>query len=101
MKKILFFARDPGGANSLVDIIKESQLLYNYDVYAKDFACSIFANNNIKYKEVFDIKDVLDTLDNYNLIFTGTSYRDYSEHSIWKKSFSLDIECIEIGRAHV
>jgi len=94
MKDILFFARDPGGASSLIDIIRQSQLIYDCDIYAKDFARTIFNNNNIKYKEASNIQGLLSILNNYHLIFTGTSHLEYSEHSIWEKSFELNVECI-------
>ncbi len=94
MRTILFFARDPGGANSLIDIINACSEVYDCSVYAKDFACTSFTQTKIEYIEVGDENDFLARIKNYDLVFTGTSYGDDLEHLIWEKAQEVGVKCI-------
>ena len=94
MKKVLFVARDPGGANSILPIIQEYNKTYLCDIFAKDFASNIFKSGLIDYKEINDIKDIYDNLNNYSLFFTGTSFNDNLEQELWEYSHKNNIVSI-------
>jgi len=90
-KKILFFARDPGGASQLSGIIHEYS---NCEVYAKDFAYNIFINNKIKAINITSLDIIKEKLDSFSLVVTGTSYADDSEKELWKTAKEIGIPTV-------
>jgi len=63
-KKIVFFARDPGGASPLVSIIHNFK---KASVYAQDYALDVFKNSNIPCKNVDNIKDLTSKLQSLSM----------------------------------
>ena len=104
-KKIILYSRDPGGANSIIPLIKPlSSKGFKVRLYGKDTALSIYkkfgykginiweeptSNNNKKY-EGFLIKE------KPNIIITSTSPDDFSEKHLWKAAFTLRIPTLAI-----
>lgn len=90
-KKILFFARDPGGASPLVNIISSFTCK---EVYAKDYAIDIFKQHKIICKAITSLHTLKDTLQKYALVITGTSYLDNSDKDLWLQAKELNIPSI-------
>ncbi len=90
-KKILFFARDPGGASPLVSFISS---FTSAKVYAQDYAIEIFKNNNIPYQSISNIEDLLPKLKNFKLLVTGTSYLSNSDKELWLEAKKLNIQSV-------
>lgn len=105
-KKILLFARDPGGCNSISPLFnfltnKEFSVL----LYAKDFALSWMQTNfSLKPQDLaaeiqnFSSLEVESWIKNLNptFVLTGTSFGDLSERLIWKACRKLEIPCFAI-----
>lgn len=90
-KKVLFFARDPGGASALISIILSFTCK---DVYAKDYAVHTFAQNSITCKAISSIDTIQDELQKYALIVTGTSYLDNSDKELWFQAKEQNIPSV-------
>lgn len=100
MDKIFLFARDPGGANVIIPIIKELQKRNcNLYIYGKDIALERFRrvgiiarNINLEVENI-DQKSIEALLRKLNpqLVITGTSADDYTEKFIWKSAEKLNI----------
>lgn len=104
MKRILIFARDPGGANVVMPLVGELKKMYEVKVYAKEFAYQ-----HMK-KELIDCHDIQLELQGNdqesiiefvkmispNLIITGTSLDDYTERFLWKAAKILKIPSFAI-----
>ena len=104
MKKVLVFARDPGGANIIIPLINELIKAYEVEVYAKEYAF-------IRIKQVYTAcRDIeLELAENSqeevflflkskapDLLITGTSLNDYTERFLWKASELLGIPSFSI-----
>ena len=101
MNRLLFFARDPAGANVIIPVIKELLLNSQYEiiVYAKDFALERIRNEGIDAADICNVCDCI-TYDNIfdfvqkqniNGIITGTSLNDFTERYLWKSASQLGI----------
>lgn len=101
MYRIFFFARDPGGSNVIIPMIKRflKEKINDVIVYAKDVAYGRMQREGI---DCIDIQTVLDdiTYDNVlnllgeinpNAVITGTSLNDYTERYLWKAASELGI----------
>jgi len=105
MKKILIFARDPGGANTVIPLVAVLKRKgYEVLVFGKDIALNKFRNNKIKcqkYPDRFDsykekgAEKFLKFI-NPDLVITGTSSDDLTERYIWKASEKLSISSFAI-----
>lgn len=101
MNKILFFARDPAGANVVIPLIKKTMGYdeYSIEVYAKDFAVERIEKENIVVTDLGDvIKNITEQevfsflkMVSPDIVITGTSLNDYTERYIWKSSQMLGI----------
>lgn len=99
MKKVLIFARDPGGANTVIPLIKKMHFEYNLLVYAKDYAIPCMERENISCIDIMNsIKECTEDeifffVENLHVDFviTGTSLNDYTERYIWKAAERLHI----------
>jgi hypothetical protein len=105
-RKILLFARDPGGANSIVPLVEplKANGYYTY-VFGKDSALSVY---NIRAVQDYrDITKYVDPLSQNDLgeflrsqapdfIITGTSADDMTEKYIWTAAQGLNIPCFAI-----
>lgn len=91
MKKILIFARDPGGANVVLPLIKPLKERYQVLIVGKDVG---FKRLKERYSDTQDITQIckdltIDSLTNYlqkeqiNFIITGTSADDNTEKYLW------------------
>lgn len=104
MKKLLFFARDPGAANCLVPVINRCISNYDVIVYAKDVAFKRFLHFGINVrmaeKYCFDkgIKSLVTILKDIapDAVITGTSVDDYTERYLWKGCAILGIPAIAV-----
>ncbi len=107
MNKILFFARDPGGANCIIPVAQHIAAKKEYSValFGKDSACQRYAQSGMSYQ---DLKDVLKKeLDYKNIeafvrainpvcVATGTSEDDMTEKYLWKAAGELGIPSVAI-----
>lgn len=104
MKKIFFFARDPGGANVILPIYEKMNNQFETLIYAKDFALQKLRSASIpaidiqeecKLTEIQDVCDFLKRI-NPDAIVTGTSLDDYTERYLWKAAENLRIKSFAI-----
>lgn len=104
MKKIIFFARDPGGANVILPVYEKTKTQFETLVYAKDFALSKMRAEGIP---VIDIEQEcqstkLEAVCGFlkriapDVIVTGTSLDDFTERYIWKAAEGLHIKSFAI-----
>lgn len=104
MKRILLFARDPGGANTLIPLYSRLVKGYEVLVYGKDVAVKWFQNEGILCKDICDSykKITLENMELFlqevrpNVIITGTSLDDYTERYLWKSAENLGIKTFAI-----
>lgn len=104
MKKIIFFARDPGGANVILPIYEKVKNQFEALVYAKDFALQKFRAAGISAIDIqrecktTEMSAVCDFLkrSNPDVIVTGTSLDDYTERYLWKAAEDLQIKSFAI-----
>ncbi len=52
MRKVLLFARDPGGANVILPIYEKMKDKYQVFVYAKDFAVKRFQDAGVPVRDL-------------------------------------------------
>lgn len=104
MNKVLFFARDPGGANCIIPVIKRTQGIYNTVILSKDFAYKRIESAGIKTEQIDEycdstsiesIKEYLD-INGISIVVTGTSVDDYTERYLWKACSLLNIPSVAI-----
>ena len=102
--KILFFARDPGGANVILPVYMEMKKRHSVCIFAKDFA---FKRLQMEKIPVHDIEDECDTnvfeeVDAFlktvapDALVTGTSLDDFTERYLWKASREQGIKAYAI-----
>ena len=88
--KIMFFAHDPGGGNSIQPLIEPLKNVgHEVFVFAKGPSLNILDNSS-EYIEGMMEKIKPD------LIITGTSGDDFTERNLWTKSKNLGIKSIAI-----
>ena len=104
MSKILFFARDPGGANCIIPVIQKCKGRYDIIVYAKDVAyqrireAGIYVcrfDEHMRKEGVCDCHSFLEEVAP-DILVTGTSVDDYTERLLWKAASAIDIPSIAI-----
>jgi len=92
-RRILFFSRDPGGTNAILQLIAPLRALGNrVDVYGKDLALAIYRKLNMSCSDICDdIPSATQEEANAfvskvcpDLIVTGTSSEDFTERHLWK-----------------
>jgi len=83
---ILFFAHDPGGANSIAPLIP---LFEKPLVFAKGPALNILPNAEPLTDNALNVLKP-------NYVVTGTSANDFTERNLWKSAKSLSIPSIAI-----
>ena len=98
--KILLFARDPGGANTVIPLhhplVSQG---YHVLLYGKDTALDKYRNAGLSFADIRErlgdtlIPDWLDFLgeEKPDLIITGTSAEDPSEKHLWEAARSQGI----------
>lgn len=103
MKTILFFARDPGGANVIIPVYKKMESMYHCLVYAKEFAYERIRREgipviNIEEESGEEKEEILDFLKKISpqIIITGTSLNDFTERYLWKAAEELGIKSFAI-----
>jgi hypothetical protein len=105
VKKILLFARDPGGANTVIPLFEPlKQRGYKVVVFGKDVAMTRFNQNGIhalpiaeEIKEISpkEIKGFL-LIQKPDFIITGTSADDMTEKYLWSSAMIMDIPSFAI-----
>lgn len=103
MKKVFYFARDPGGANVIIPIYKESKGRVEQLIYARDFAIQRFMAEGIS---AIDIERKCQVTEeniylllkeiNPDVVVTGTSLDDFTERYLWKAAERLAIKSYAI-----
>lgn len=102
--KILFFARDPGGANVVLPVYMRMKERHNACIYAKDYAfkrllaekvpvCNIEEECDTK---VFEEVDAFLKATAPDAVITGTSLDDFTERYLWKASKGQGIKAYAI-----
>lgn len=92
MKKILLFARDPGGANAVIPLIQPLREKYTLSVYGKDTAYEKLKKEYGKtiglMEDISEIslEDIVCWIKKIkpDFVITGTSADDMAEKYIWK-----------------
>lgn len=100
MKKILFFARDPGGVNVILPVYRQMKNRFETIVYAKDFAVERIKRQNIPVKNIVEEyklegeESLCDFLLDIkpDAVVTGTSLDDYTERYLWSAAEKLQIK---------
>jgi hypothetical protein len=104
-KKIILFSRDPGGANTIIPLVKPLEKKgYVVELFGKDAALEKYANAQVQSvditKSIHEIsKDsILDFLKRKkpDFIITGTSGNDCTEKYLWAASNKLKVPSFAI-----
>jgi len=104
MKKILLFSRDPGGANTLIPLVKKLEKKYEVRLYGKDMALKRYnyfnlegldIENRVKEINLAEIKNFLKN-EKPDYIITGTSADDRTEKILWEAAKKLNIKSLAI-----
>lgn len=104
MKKIFFFARDPGGVNALIPIILNTDRNLKIVVYGKDGAMERFSQNGVVCEDIMrhcieisisEIEYLLQVL-MPDLIITGTSSDDFTEKYLWTAARNMKIKSFAV-----
>lgn len=86
MKRVMFFAHDPGGANAIAPLIPEFE---NPLVFAKGPAVRILpAAQGLPDNVLVDLSP--------DFLVTGTSANDFTERNLWKQAEALGIPSMAI-----
>jgi len=105
MKKIMLFARDPGGANAIAPLAPKLKLR-GYDVllYGKDAALRQYLNNGLEGRD-FAVEAPFMGVDEYvtllqriapDFMITGTGSDDLTEKFLWQAAEYLQLPCFAI-----
>lgn len=105
MTRILAFARDPGGANTVIPLLSPlRQRGHQLLLYGKDAALSSYRQARVEGKDVMaelaevtpgSIRSWLER-ESPDLIVTGTSADDFTEKFIWQAAGELGIPSLAI-----
>jgi len=104
-KKILLFSRDPGGANTIMPLIKPlEENGYEIRLFGKDHALDKYTKAGISGLNIMDfVKNIeLESMEEFLMnerpcfIITGTSADDFTEKYIWKAGEKLGIPSFAI-----
>lgn len=105
MKKILLFAHDPGGANTLIPLVNPLRKRgYLVKLFGKAVALERYkkfglkGNNLDRYIKTTSIDNLKKFLEKEKLdcVITGTSHLDFTEKYLWKASEMLKIPSFAI-----
>jgi hypothetical protein len=105
MYKILLFARDPGGANTIAPLVSPLMAKgYTVALFGKDFALAKFKKEQLQATDVMTrLKSITpDSVlhflkeENPDVVVTGTSADDLAEKYLWKASAELKKPSIAI-----
>ena len=104
-KKILLFSRDPGGANTIIPLVRPlKENGYEIRLFGKDHALDKYSNAGISGLNIMDfVKNIeLKSIEEFlvderpDFILTGTSADDFTEKYIWKAGEKLRIPSFAI-----
>ena len=106
IKKILFFSRDPGGANCIIPLYKRIEADKNIQphLYCRDFACQKYREKSLSFKNINrELNHITPrSIENFlkrkrpNLIITATSSDDNTERFFWRAARKLNIKTLAI-----
>ena len=88
-KKVLFYSRDPGGANCVIPVYQRLREMNGVEslLWGKDFAIQKYQKEGLVYRDIGDLKskEIHEVLKKYNpkVLITGTSYGDRTEQRLW------------------
>jgi hypothetical protein len=99
LKEILLFARDPGGANTLIPVYDKLKESYQVSVYGKDVAVEWFKAEGLPCQDITLVCDgTYEAVYAFlaerrpSIVVTGTSLDDYTERYLWKSGEELGIK---------
>jgi hypothetical protein len=104
MKKILFFACDPGGANTLIPLIEPLAKTRKVLIFGKSSALKKYQENGYKGADVIkrfnknSLAEVIKFLQQQSpdVVVTGTSANDMTEKYLWRGAQRLGIPALAI-----
>ncbi|MDE6312065.1 MAG: hypothetical protein K2M46_00285 [Lachnospiraceae bacterium] len=104
MKKLLLFARDPGGANVIQSLLPHLTKEYKIQLYGKDVALERFCGAGLPVKDIAgEVSELLPSQlkeflqkEQPDLVITGTSADDNTEKYLWHGAEELEIPSIAI-----
>jgi hypothetical protein len=105
MRNIFLFARDPGGANTIIPLVEPLKSKgYKVKLYGKDVALQKFKKNNLSFIDInstvssINLENITDFIkkESPDFIITATSADDFTEKFIWKAAESLKIPTFAI-----
>jgi len=89
-KRMLFYSRDPGGANCVIPVYQRLRELKGVEplLWGKDFAIQKYREDGLIYRDIGDLKpeEIHKLLKQFDpkVLITGTSYGDRTEQRLWK-----------------
>lgn len=105
MKRIMLFARDPGGANTIIPLIAPlKQKGYKVHLYGKDAALTRYTYFGLSGRDIsacvasIDGEHIKEFLKNLSpdFIISGTSGDDFTERYLWQAADQLGIKSFAI-----
>lgn len=104
LKKVLLFARDPGGANVIAPIYEKLEGTYELLLYAKEFAVHSLQAAGLPVKDLqqeWDLKSPKEAMIflqaiKPEVLITGTSLDDFTERYLWKAAERLQLKAFAI-----
>ncbi len=104
-KKVLLFSRDPGGANTIIPLVKPlREKGYNAMLYGKDVALNRYADAGLPSSDIIsEVNHVSpDAIENFlrtvhpDVVITGTSADDFTEKYLWQAAGRIGIPSMAI-----
>jgi len=104
-KKILLFARDPGGANTILSLVEAMQDRgYELLLYGKETALKRYQHFGLQGMDITCLLEKIDAehwqefleRERPDFIITGTSGDDFSERTLWKAAAIMGIPSFAI-----
>lgn len=105
MSKVLLLSRDPGGANTVIPLVRELQMRgYKTVLLGKDSAVKRYRDEGLEYVNIGEkvnkegaraIKELLEA-NNPDFVITGTSADDMAEKNTWTVSSAMGIRSFAI-----
>lgn len=102
LKKILFYSRDPGGANCVIPVYRKFSRTkgVKVELWGKDFAIRKYREDGLEYRDIGNLKkdEIRYLLSRFSpeILVTGTSYGDRTEQWLWKTADKLGIYSMAI-----
>ena len=105
MKRILLFARDPGGANAIAPLVDKLKLSgYEPLLYGKDAALKQYRTNGLEGQDLSREAPVMGIAEytaflrrkSPDFMITGTGSDDFAEKFLWRAAEEVKLPCFAI-----